>query len=46
MAASAIDKDNEKVKEQKSRFEEIVDGKLEGTDQKVVDLIKEEFARL
>ena len=46
MAASAIDKENESVKEQKIRFKKVVESELEGTDPKVVEIIKEEFAKL
>lgn len=46
MAASAIDKENESVKEQKIRFQKVVESELEGTDAKVVEIIKEEFAKL
>lgn len=46
IAASSLDKENESVKEQKTRFKKVVESELEGVDAKVVELIKEEFAKL
>ncbi|KAI9644923.1 hypothetical protein NHQ30_006957 [Ciborinia camelliae] len=46
IAASALDAENSSVKEQKERFTKVVDGELEGVEPKVVEVIKEEFAKL
>ncbi|KAA8567379.1 hypothetical protein EYC84_010400 [Monilinia fructicola] len=46
IAATAIDRENATVQEQKIRFKKVVDGELEGVEPKVVEIIKEEYAKL